>query len=125
MLHPPTFLSFLVSEGLLSREAATTLNEECSKTHMLLGQLMLRQRHVTLAQMVKLLEAQADAPSRRLGELAVAAGYLDEPTLQDLLEQQSAAKAQHPLELLRSRGLLSDRSLSEATVAYIKLVEQR
>ncbi|MGH1341871.1 MAG: hypothetical protein ACRBN8_09990 [Nannocystales bacterium] len=124
MRNPPTFLRFLTSEGLLSYEDAKKLTEESSKTSTLLGQLMVQQKHVTLAQMVKLLEAQVASPSQRLGELAIAAGYLDEAALQDLLAQQSRTKAQHPVEILRRNHALPEETLFEAMTAYIRLVEQ-
>lgn len=108
----------------MSYEDAKNLTEASSKTSALLGQLMLRQKHVTLAQMVKLLELQVGSPSKRLGELAVAAGHLDEGTLQSLLAQQSTARAQHPVEILRRSGALPQESLFEAMTAYIKLVER-
>ena len=124
MRHRPTFLRFLTSEGLLSYEDAKNLTEASTKTSTLLGQLMLRHKHVTLAQMVKLLEAQVAAPSKRLGELAIEAGYLDDAALQGLLAQQSKTKAQHPIEILRRSGALPQESLFEAMTAYIKLVER-
>lgn len=124
MRNRPTFLRFLTSEGILSYEDAKKLTEVSSKTSTLLGQLMLRDKHVKLAQMVKLLESQVASPSKRLGELAIEAGYLDEATLQDLLAQQSKSRAQHPIEILRRTGTLPDESLFEAMTAYIKLVER-
>lgn len=123
MRNPPTFLRFLTSEGLLSYEDAKNLAEASSKTSTLLGQLMLRHKHVTLAQMVKLLEAQLASPSMRLGELAIAAGHLDEASLQNLLAQQSRTASQHPIEILRRSGALAQESLFEAMTAYIKMVE--
>jgi len=124
MRHPPTFLRFLTSEGLLSYDEAKELSQATSKTSALLGQLMLRHKHVTLAEMVKLLEAQVATPSKRLGELAVAAGHLDEDALQSLLAEQSTTRAQHPIEILRRRETLPHDSLFEAMTAYIKLVER-
>lgn len=124
MQRPPTFIRFLTSEGLLSYEEAKALTEASSKANALLGQMMLRRKHVTLRQMVNLLEQQASHPNKRIGELAVEAGYIDQKTVDDLVSEQSASRAQHPLDTLRRQSTLSQETLFEAMVAYIKVVDE-
>lgn len=124
MQRPPTFIRFLTSEGLLSYDDAKELTEASSKANALLGQMMLRRKLLTLRQMVTLLERQATNQSKRLGELAVEADYIDQATLDALLEEQASDRAQHPLDTLRISGALGPDVLFEAMAAYIKLVEQ-
>ena len=124
MKRPPTFIRFLTSEGLLSYEEANALTESSSKANALLGQLMLRRKYVTLRQMVYLLEQQANHPTKRIGELAVEAGYVDPQTVDALVSEQSASRTQHPIDTLRRQTTLSSDALFEAMVAYIKLVEE-
>ena len=124
MQRPPTFIRFLTSEGLLSYDEARDLSDLSSKANALLGQMMLRRRHVSLRQMVELLELQASHPNKRIGALAVEAGYIDQNTLDALLEEQASAEAQHPVDALRRRELLPQDCLFEAMCAYIKLVEE-
>ncbi len=124
MQRPPTFIRFLTSEGLLSYDEAKDLTDVSSKANALLGQMMLRRKHVSLRQMVELLERQASHPDKRIGELAIEAGYIDRSTLDTLLAEQASAAAQHPVDALRRRTLLTRDSLFEAMCAYIKLVEE-
>lgn len=124
MQRPPTFIRFLTSEGLLSYDEAKDLTDASSKANALLGQMMLRRRHVSLRQMAELLERQASHPDKRIGELAIQAGHIDRNTLDELLEEQASSAAQHPVDALRRRALLSQDSLFEAMCAYIKLVEE-
>jgi len=124
MQRPPTFIRFLTSEGLLSYEEAKALTEASSKANALLGQMMLRRKLVTLRQMVHLLEQQANHPTKRIGELAVEAGYVDEQTVDALVDEQSASRTQHPIDTLRRQSTLSHETLFEAMIAYIKLVEE-
>lgn len=118
------FIRFLATEGLLSAEQATALEEQASKASALLGQMMLRRRHVSLRQMVELLQEQASRPQMRIGALAVEAGYIDQTTLDRLLQEQASARAQHPVDALRRGDLLPHDSLFEAMCAYIKMVER-
>ena len=85
---------------------------------------MLRRKHVTLRQMVHLLEQQANHPNKRIGELAIEAGYVDKATVEALVSDQSASGTQHPIDTLRRQTTLSHDTLFEAMVAYIKLVEE-
>lgn len=124
MQRPPTFIRFLTSEGLLSYDEAKELTDTSSRANALLGQMMLRRKFVTLRQMVQLLEQQASHPNKRIGALAVEAGYLDQPTLEALLEEQASSAVQHPVDALRRRTTLAQDALFEAMCAYIKLVEE-
>jgi hypothetical protein len=124
MQRPPTFIRFLSSEGLLSYDEAKDLTDASSRANALLGQMMLRRKHVSLRQMAELLERQASAPDKRIGELAIEAGHIDQSTLDALLEEQATSAGQHPIDALRRRELMTQDSLFEAMCAYIKLVEE-
>lgn len=124
MQRSTTFIRFLTAESLLTYEQAKELDEAASRARSLLGQMMLRRKHLTLRQMVELLELQANQPNKRIGELAVEAGHVDQRTLDALLAEQSAARTQHPIDTLRRANILAPEVLVEAMSEYIKLAEE-
>jgi hypothetical protein len=123
MGHPVPFLQFLVARDVLDHEQAAVIHERALRSNQLLGQLLLRGRHVTLRQMVDLLQRQAESPGKRLGELAIEAGYVTQDQLDGVLAKQTEAGGQHPLDQLMVSGLLAPAALVELLIAYVKLID--
>lgn len=81
-----------------------------------IGQLLVRHRLITLAQLQTLLEAQEGRPVSLLGELAVEMGFTAVDDIQDVLRLQLA-------ELRLGQILVKTRSITEAQLD-IALAEQ-
>lgn len=124
MARPVAFLYYLVERGLLEREEVEEVIDAAAKSSQRLGRLLLRKKLVTLRQMVELLDRQACEPGRRLGELAVEAGYCTEAQLESMLKEQKGHVGQHPLDHLILSGRLSQQALMEALVSYVKLFDE-
>ncbi len=124
MARPVAFLFFLVDRGLLPREEAEAIMATAAKSSQLLGQMLLRRKLLTLAQMVKLLDQQACEPGRRLGELAIESGYVTRAQLEEVLSDQAHTHGQHPLDQLLMSNRLSQAAVLEALIAYVKLFDE-
>jgi len=82
------FLLYLVkSEHLTAEQAIQALSIQLDSTKPL-GRLALEERMLTVRQVMKVLEEQADNPDLRFGELAVGLRFLSDEQVAKLLMRQ-------------------------------------
>jgi len=112
----------LVDQGYLRADAALNVERRADATRERLGQIMLRHRIVNMRQMLDLLRQQSEETDLPIGELAVAAGYLDRGQLDELLRLQLASR-RHVAELIVEEGLLDAVALLEVMATYIKWLD--
>ncbi len=98
-LRARSFVGLLVERGLASVEQARELLRECEKRRQPMGEVLLKQRKLSLRQVRHVLERQAETPDMRFGEIAVAEGMIGcEEVRQALTAQRTGTP--HPAELL-------------------------
>ena len=116
------FCRYLVDQGLLSEEDVERLEAGSRERGMRLGQLLLKDRALSLKQVLTVLERQEDEPGRLFGELAVDEGLLSREQLEQALVRQRISRP-HPAEVILEMGALEPRALLEALISYAKILE--
>lgn len=116
------FCGFLTERGLLDTEAASSVRRRASEERTPIGQILITQGHLSVRQVMNVLEVQADEPSLRFGEIAVMKGYLTTLQLEDALQFQ-ASHRRHQIAVLSQDGRLGRSTLEAAVVAYVDFLE--
>jgi len=113
---------FLHDRGLLSAEAAASVRERSHNERLQIGQILVMNGALSVRQVMRILEAQAEDPQTRFGELAVMLGHITTVELEAALRQQRVSR-RHQMEIVLKDGLVPRRELDAATAKYIELLE--
>ncbi len=116
------FWKYALEHSLLSADEIMALQGSCRSGGVLLGQQLLKDRILTVAQIMKVLDLQAIEPEIKIGELAIREGMLDQAQLEAALAKQKSSTP-HPAELILKEGALRREDLLEALIGYIKRLE--
>ncbi len=116
------FARFLHDRGLLSAEAAASVRERSHNERLQIGQVLVMNGVMSLRQVMQVLEAQAEHPQVRFGELAVMLGHLTTVELEGALRQQREYR-RHQMEIVLRDELVPRRELDAVTVKYVELLE--
>ncbi len=117
-------LGLLVDEGLLSRALAETLAARVRDSWIPLGKILRQQGSLTMGQLMDLLQEQANAPSQRLGELALRLGLCSAVDIERALRTQ-AESSPHVIELLLREGHCEPEKLCRVLSRYVRQLEER
>lgn len=116
------FAQFLLDRALIDAVAADRIRHRSRTEKKPLGQLLVINGDMTVAQVMRVLDSQVDTPHKRFGELAVEAGHITTVTLETALRQQQSEQ-KHQIEVARQEGEISPRTLEEIIPAYVRLLE--
>lgn len=89
-----------------------------------LGEILVRRKILTFAQVTQLIGLQLDVPYMRIGELAVREGYCTMDDVQKALASQRE-EFPGPVELLVSDERLDRDAVLQALLAYSRVLEER
>lgn len=116
------FARFLQDRELLSVADAASLRERAEKERLPIGQILVLSGTFSVRQVMQVLEAQADRPHVRFGELAVRLGLLTTVELEAALRQQRERR-RHQIEIVRREELVPVRELDAALITYVEFLE--
>ena len=116
------FCRFLMERGLLDAEAARTVRDRAAEERTPIGQILIMRGHLSVRQVMNVLEIQADNPELRFGEIALMKGYLTTIQLEEALQFQ-ATHRRHQIAVLSQDGRLGRSALEAAVVAYVNFLE--
>jgi len=123
--NPPSgLLDMLVLEGLISVSAAAKIRDKVRESWMPIGKILRQRGHLSMDQMMRLLELQSSEPHLRLGELAVREGWCTEEDVAEALRLQREMSA-HPLEVFLSEVRCDRDRLCAVLLRYIRQIESR
>jgi len=114
----------LVLEGLISVSAAAKIREKVRESWMPIGKILRQRGHLSMDQMMRLLEMQSSEPHLRLGELAVRERWCTEEDVAEALRLQREMSA-HPLEVFLSEVRCDRDRLCAVLLRYIRQIESR
>jgi hypothetical protein len=117
-------LDLFVEEGLVSRAMAETLHARVRDSWIPLGKILRQQGALTMAQLMDLLQEQANAPGRRLGELALQLGLCTPADIERALRAQREASP-HVIDLLLREGHCEPEQLCRVLARYVRQLEER
>ncbi len=112
----------LVRERLIDPSQAESLRRRAQSAWQPLGKILRQRGHITMEQLIGLLDRQAREPAKRLGDLAVEAGYCTRVQLEECLATQRDSSP-HPVEVLLSEHHLDPVRLLRALVPYLRQLE--
>jgi|RhiMethySRZTD1v2_1073278.scaffolds.fasta_scaffold377224_4 hypothetical protein len=128
MQPPPqsadALLDMLVEEGLLTRTMAETLAARVRDSWIPLGKILRQQGSLTMGQLMDLLQEQANAPSMRMGDLAVQLDLCTQADLERALRTQRGASP-HVIDLLLREGHCEPEKLCRVLSRYVRDLEER
>jgi hypothetical protein len=116
------FARFLQDRGLLEDEVSGTIRQRARDERLQIGQVLVMNGTLRMAQVMQILDAQADQPNMRFGELAVSLGYLGTVELEEALRKQREHR-RHQIDIVRKDALVPARELDAAIVGYVELLE--
>jgi hypothetical protein len=124
---PPSrfeFLEFLVEVGVITPSSCETLKSRTRDEWIPLGKILRQQGHLTMGQLMELLQVQAREPDTLLGDLAVRQGLCTRADVTEALRIQSDSSP-HPLELLLQDKTCDHDRLLSALATYVRRLEDR
>lgn len=107
---------YLVRRGLITADDYVDIIEQQSASRRRLGELALRNRKLSMKQVLKVLDAQVDS-TRPFGKLAVDKGYMTHSELLDLLGLQSELTPTIS-DVLIERMILDERAVQREARRY-------
>jgi hypothetical protein len=117
-------LDVLVEIGVITGAKAWSIKSRTRDEWVPLGKVLRQQGHLTMGQLMELLQLQAREPDTLLGELAVRAGLCTRAELTEALRIQSETSP-HPIDLLLQDGECDHERLVAALATYVRRLESR
>jgi hypothetical protein len=117
-------LDQLVAEGVITHPRVEILQKRLHAEWTPLGKVLRQRGHLTMRQLVNLLQIQDGNPSTPLGALAVREGFCTQHDLEEALRIQSSS-APHVFELLAQDGSCDQARLFAFVVRYVRLLENQ
>jgi hypothetical protein len=118
------FLDFLVESGVIAAADSEALKSRTRDEWIPLGKILRQQGHLTMGQLMELLQLQAREPDILIGELAVRQGQCSRQDVAEALRIQSDTSP-HPLELLLQDRTCDHDRLLAALATYVRRLEAR
>jgi hypothetical protein len=122
--HPYGLLQMLVLEGTISISTAARIQEKAHLSWRPIGQILREQGHLSVEQVIRLLQLQAEEPHLLLGELAVRERMCREKHVQEALRIQRETSP-HVIERLLDEEGCDPERLCRALVRYVRQLEAR
>ena len=117
-------LEILVEEQVITHSEADRLRGRVRDGWMPIGRILRQRGHISMSQLMDLLQMQTQEPHLRLGELAVREGHCtEEDTVVALLIQRESSP--HPLEVLLAEVPFDTDRLCRALLRYVRSLERR
>ena len=124
MLNPDfDFAQFLLDRKYIGAAAAAKVRLKADTARVPIGQILVMRGVLTIRQVMTVLEAQADEPDVRFGELAIRLGFLSTVALDAALREQAGSRV-HQISVIRGAGILTEHELTLNMVAYVELLER-
>jgi hypothetical protein len=114
----------LVLEGMISISTAARIQEKAHAAWKPIGQILREQGHLSVDQVIRVLQMQADEPHLLLGELAVREGMCKEKHVQEALRLQRETSP-HVLERILEEANCDPTRLCRVLVRYVRQLEAR
>ena len=128
MRSPPQsrfdFLDFLVDAGVISANLSESLKSRTRDEWIPLGKILRQQGHLTMGQLMELLQLQSREPHALIGDLAVRQGQCTREDVAEALRIQFDSSP-HPLELLLQDKSCDHERLLAALASYVRRLESR
>jgi len=121
---PPGLLDMLVEEQILSASVAAGIRGRVQEAWVPIGKILRQRGHLTMAEMMHLLELQTAEPHLRLGELAVREHFCTEQDLEEALRLQREGSP-HPLEIVLTEMPCDRDRLCKVLLRYVRQLETR
>jgi hypothetical protein len=115
-------LDQLVADGVIAHPRVETIKKRLHAEWTPIGKVLRQRGHLTMRQLVNLLQLQDANPTTPLGELAVREGFCTQHDLEEALRIQSAS-APHVFELLSQDGSCDQARLFAFVVRYVRELE--
>lgn len=119
---PFDFAQFLVDRDAITQAQAEEVRHRAQNERVPIGQLLMQSNYLSVKQVMAVLAIQADNPTEKFGQIALAQGFLTLRQLEDALRTQRLTR-RHMIEVVSMMGLLAPPQLLEVAVAYISLLE--
>ena len=113
---------YLMQEGIMDAEQVRELLARGDQDWIPIGKILVQEMILTMVQLMKVLEMQADQPRARLGDLAVSAGFCTEEDIAGALQLQRQ-RSRHPVEYLLESPAYRNSRVFSAIGEYIRLME--
>jgi hypothetical protein len=118
------FLDFLVEVEVISPSLSETMKSRTRDEWIPLGKILRQQGHLTMGQLMELLQLQAREPETLLGDLAVRQGQCTRADVVEALRIQFDSSP-HPLELLLQDKSCDHGRLLSALAVYVRRLESK
>jgi hypothetical protein len=115
-------LDQLVADGVIDHGRVEVIKKRLNAEWTPLGKVLRQRGHLTMRQLLNLLQLQDAEPMVPLGELAVREGYCTEHDLEEALRIQQDS-APHVFELLAQDGSCDQTRLFAFVMRYVRELE--
>ncbi len=115
-------LDQLVAEGVIAHGRVEVVKQRLNAEWTPLGKVLRQRGHLTMRQLLNLLQLQDADPSVPIGELAVREGYCTENDLEEALRIQQGS-APHVFELLAQDSTCDQARLFAFVMRYVRELE--
>ena len=116
------FWEILVEGGVLDRDLATEFRDRLDSEWVPLGQILIRQKALDLAQVMGLMGIQAGEPDQRLGDLAIREGMCTPEQIEVAVAEQRRFNP-HPIELLARDSRVDTSGFFGTLIEYVRWLE--
>jgi hypothetical protein len=117
-------LDLLVEIGVISAATAWSLKSRTRDEWVPLGKVLRQQGHLTMGQLMELLQLQSREPDTLLGDLVVRRGLCTRAQITEALRIQSESSP-HPIDLLLHDRSCDQERLLAALATYVRRLESR
>ena len=117
------FWSQVAAKGALDPQLIQEYRDTLTGRRWLpLGAILIKQKHLSVREIMTLLDIQASEPDMRIGDLAVREGFCTPEQISECLAIQ-AETCPGPIELMLRDTRLDEANVMEAVVGYIHFLE--
>ena len=117
-------LDLLVAENVIASSAAERVRARVRDAWLPIGKILRQRGHLTMGQLMDLLQRQTADRHMRLGALAVHEGFCTEKDLNEVLRVQRETSL-HPLEILLAESDCDRERLLEIVLRYVRELESQ
>lgn len=121
---PQGLLDLLVTQQVITPASAEKVKTRVRDAWLPVGKILRQRGHLTMGELMDLLQMQTAEPHLRLGELAVREGYCAEEDVQEVLRIQRETSL-HPLEVLLGEPDCDRERLLEVVLRYVRELESQ
>lgn len=121
---PAELLDLLIRDQVIAVSTAEDVKRRLQSEAIPIGKILRQKGHLTMKQLIELLQVQADRPGVRLGELACERGWCTPEQIDEALHVQRESR-HHVFDLLAQDVHCDVRKLATFLVRYVKDLENR